>query len=581
VIKIQTQKSPYDSKIWLKSYDDHVNKTLQYPTESLGELFDKSLGKYPDRVACYFMERAINYSELKNYVHRFATFLQLNGLKKGDRVAINLANCPQYLVAHLGTLLAGGVASGCSPLMSPTEIAYQINDSEAKFFVTLDAFYEKVLMQVLDNVPKLECVITTNIADYMGLSKLKVALGKIIGKVPKGKVVPFEGKKVLDFNEVIKTEIELKPVNIDNDKDLALLQYTGGTTGLPKGTELTHANIISNIVQISTWIDRISEEQEEANNLSAFPLFHLAGLAMSMVTLYLSTTQVLIANPRDTNHLIEEMIDKAPQIMVNVPTLYLAIKNNPKAKKIPKETLKDIEVYISGAAPFPAEAINDFEDNMHAKSKVLEVYGMTETSPILTMNPYYGKKKIGTVGLPVPDTEIRLVDIDTGEQVELGKPGEIICKGPQVTRGYYNKPEANAKTIIDGWFHTGDVGIMDEDGYITIVDRTKDMLIVSGYKVYSVHVEDILTKHPNVEMVAIIGLKDPERPGSEIVKAVVQLKEGVELSEKVKEELKNYASEHLSKYENPRIWEFKDSLPLTTVGKVLKRALRKEAEENE
>ena len=267
--------------------------------------------------------------------------------------------------------------------------------------------------------------------------------------------------------------------------------------------------------------------------------------------------------------------------MVNVPTLYLAIKNNEKAQKIAKEILDDVEIYISGAAPFPAEAINDFEDNMQAKEKVLEVYGMTETSPILTMNPYYGTKKVGTVGLPVPDTDIRLVDIETGEQVDLGKPGEIICRGPQVTRGYYNKPDANAKTIIDGWFHTGDVGVMDEDGYITIVDRTKDMLIVSGFKVYSVHVEDILTKHPDVEMVAIIGLKDPDRPGSEIVKAVVQLKEGIDPTDSVKEKLKKYATEHLSKYENPKLWEFRESLPLTVVGKVLKRSLREESTKND
>lgn len=573
---MEMKMSPYDAKIWRKSYDKHVKPNLEYPKESLGDLFDKAMAKYPERVACYFMESAMPFGELREYVNRFATFLQKNGLNKGDRVAINLANCPQYLVAHLATLLVGGVASGCSPLMSPTEIAYQINDSEAKFFVTLDAFYEKVLTKVLDKVPKLKCIITTNISDYMGLSKIKVTLGKLLGKIPKGKILPFTGKLVLDFNEVLKTDVDLKHIDIDIKNDLALLQYTGGTTGLPKGTELTHANIITNMVQISNWIDRAAEEQEEANNLSAFPLFHLAGLAMSMVSLYLSASQVLIANPRDTDHLIKEMIDKKPVIMVNVPTLFLAIKNNEKAKNIPSEVLKNNEVYISGAAPFPAEAINDFEESMQAKNKVLEVYGMTETSPILTMNPYYGPKKIGTVGLPVPDTDIRLVDVETGEQVELGKPGEIICRGPQVTRGYYNKPEANSKTIIDGWFHTGDVGTMDEDGYIKIVDRTKDMLIVSGFKVYSVHVEDIMTKHPDIELIAIIGLKDPERPGSEIVKAVVQLKEGIIPTDSVKESLKKYASEHLSKYENPKLWEFRESLPLTVVGKVLKRSLREE-----
>ncbi|MFW9901880.1 MAG: AMP-binding protein, partial [Candidatus Thorarchaeota archaeon] len=491
------------------------------------------------------------------------------------RVAINLPNCPQYLIAHFGTLLAGGVASGCSPLMSASEIAYQINDSEAKFFVTLDAFYEKVLYQVLGKMPGLNTIITTNISDYMDLSKILVFLGKLLGKIPKGKVKPFPGKKVLDFMEVMDTEKNLTEVHINVDNDLALLQYTGGTTGLPKGTELTHSNIISNIIQVITWLDK-QEVKEGDVNLSAFPLFHLAGLAMSMITLYSSTGQILIANPRDTNHIIKEIKEKNPKIIVNVPTLYLAIKNNPKVKDIAKSTLENIDIYVSGAAPFPAEAINDFEESMEALNKVLEVYGMTETSPILTMNPYYGKKKIGTVGIPVPDTEIRLVDVETGEQVELGKPGEIICKGPQVTRGYYNKPEANSKTIIDGWFHTGDVGVMDEDGFISIVDRTKDMLIVSGFKVYSVHVEDILTKHPDIEMVAIIGLKDPDRPGSEIVKAVVQLKEGIQPSENVKDKLKKYATEHLSKYENPKVWEFKENLPLTTVGKVLKRALRED-----
>ncbi|MFX0154476.1 MAG: AMP-binding protein [Candidatus Hodarchaeota archaeon] len=572
---MQTEQTPYDVKIWLKSYDKHVKPTLEYPKESLGKLFDNIMAKFPQRIACYFMKKEMSFKELREKVHRFATYLQKNGLKKGDCVAINLPNCPQYLVAHFGTLLAGGVASGCSPLMSATEIAYQINDSEAKFFVTLDAFYEKVLFQVLDKVPKLEIVISTNVSDYMGLSKIIIFLGKSLGKIPKGKVKPFHGKNVLDFREVMDTEIDLKDIQIDVIKDLALLQYTGGTTGLPKGTELTHANLISNITQVINWLD--NQEAEEGDvNLSAFPLFHLAGLAMSMLTLYISAGQILIANPRDTDHIIKEIKEKNPKIIVNVPTLYLAIKNNPKAKDIAKSTLDNIEIYVSGAAPFPAEAITDFEDSMNAKNKVLEVYGMTETSPILTMNPYYGKKKIGTVGLPVPDTEIRLVDVETGEQVELGKPGEIICRGPQVTRGYYNKPEANSKTIIDGWFHTGDVGVMDEDGFITIVDRTKDMLIVSGYKVYSVHVEDILTKHPDIEMAAIIGLKDPDRPGSEIVKAVVQLKEGIDPTESIKENLKNYAIEHLSKYEIPKIWEFRETLPLTTVGKVLKRALREE-----
>lgn len=572
---MKTQLSPYDQKIWLKSYDPHVKPKLKYPKESLGKLFDDALAKYPDNSACFFMKREFSNKELREMVQKFATFLQKNGLKKGDRVAINLPNCPPYLAAHVGTLLAGGVASGCSPLMSANEMMYQINDSGAKFLVTLDAIYARILINILDKLPNLQCVITTNVSDYMGLPLPVVALGKLLKKIPKGKVIPFPGKNVLDFKKVMETSIDVKQVKIDVDKDLALLQYTGGTTGLPKGTELTHANIIANIIQISTWLD-VKEEDAGQINLSAFPLFHLAGLAMSMVTIYTWGAQILIANPRDTDHIIKEMIEKKPRLLVNVPTLYLSIKNNPKLKNVPESHLNNIKGFVSGAAPFPAEAINDFERTLNARGKVLEVYGMTETSPILTMNPYYGKKNVGTVGLPIPDTEVRLVDIETGEQVELGKPGEIICKGPQVTRGYYNKPEENAKTIIDGWLHTGDVGVMDENGYIKIVDRTKDMLIVSGYKVYSVHVEDILTKHPDVELAAIIGLKDPDRPGSEIVKAIIKLKAGVDLTETLKENLKKYAIEKLSKYENPKIWEFRDELPLTVIGKVMKRALREE-----
>lgn len=566
----------YDERIWTKSYDDHVQKSLKYPKESLGKLFDEGMARVPMRTACYMMKREIIYREFRDYVHRFATFLQKNGLKKGDRVAICLPNCPQYMIAHFGTLLAGGAASGCSPLLSADEIAYQINDSESKFLITLDAVYEKRLMKegVLDNTPKLETVITTNISEYMGLSKFIVFLGKLLGKIPKGKVKPHPKKQVIWIKDVLQTEPNVQEVAINVDEDLALMQYTGGTTGRPKGTELTHANIIANLEQALNWMDLTPGENID---LSAFPLFHLAGLAFCMVAVYLSDPQILVANPRDTDHFIEEWINRKPTFVVNVPTLYLMLMNNPKSKEIPKDVLENVKAYVSGAAPFPAESIRDFEKHFQAENKVLEVYGMTETSPLITMNPRYKLKKVGTVGLPLQDTQVRLVDIETGEQVELGKPGEIIVKGPQVTRGYYNKPEANEKTFTDGWLHTGDVAIMDEDGYFKIVDRTKDMLIVSGFKVYSVHVEDVLTKHPDIELVAIIGIKDPARPGSEIVKAYVTLKEGIQATETVKENIKKWASESLSKYEVPKLWEFRSELPTTLVGKVLKRELREEA----
>ncbi|MHA1377642.1 MAG: AMP-binding protein [Candidatus Helarchaeota archaeon] len=562
----------YESQFWTKNYDKHIKTNLDYPTEGLGKVFDEKMQVYPDSPACWFMNKEISYRELRDMCHKFATFLQKNGFKKGDVCAVNLPNCPQYLVANFGTYMAGGATSGCSALLSSDEMLYQLSDSNTKAIITLDAIYEGRLKPVLNKLPNLKIIIATNISEYMGFSGFKVFLGKLLGKIPKGKVKPHLGKKVVLFKDVMKTRPNVNWVSIDVENDLACLQYTGGTTGRPKGTRLTHRNIASNLLQWQNWADFHNEVV-----CSAFPYFHIAGLLVCQATVYTSSKQILIANPRDTDHLIAEIIDKKPTIIANVPTLYMMIKNNEKSKTIPKEVLDNIKVYVSGAAPFPAEAIREFEKEMQAENKVLEVYGQTETSPLVTANPYLGKKKIGKVGLPLQNTEVKIVDVETGEPVELGKPGELLFRGPQVTKGYHNKPEATKKTITaDGWLHTGDVGTMDEDGFIQIVDRVKDMIIVSGFKVYSVHVEDILTEHDAVEIAALIGIPDPKRPGSEIVKCFITLKEGYEPTDELKAELQKYAEENLSKYEKPKIWEFREELPLTTVGKVLKRELRDE-----
>jgi long-chain acyl-CoA synthetase len=513
------------------------------------------------------------------YVQKFASFLQQNGIKKGDVVAINIPNCPQYLIAHFGAILAGGVSSGLNFLLSEKEIAYQLKDSKAKVLVALDAVFEKRLRGILDDIPDLEIIIATNLAEYMGLNKIIEFMGKMIGKIPKGKVSDWPGKKVVKFLDIMEKKIiNVKEVKIDVEKDLALLQYTGGTTGFPKGTELSHSNMIAQHTLFTHWLD-IKYGAGEEIVLSAFPMFHLAGLMVAAETLWVAGSQIIIPDPRDTDYLIEEMIKKKPTMVANVPSLYGMIMNNPKSLEIPKDVLDNVKVYVSGAAPFPAEMIRDFEKHMKSENKVMELYGMTETSPVSVSNPFLGKKKIGKVGVPLPDTLIKFVDLDTGKEVGTGEIGEILVKGAIVTRGYLNKPEETKQTIEeDGWIHTGDVGIMDEDGYIQIVDRVKDMLIVSGYKVYSVHVEDVLTKHPDIGLVAIVGLEDEKRPGNEIVKAFVKLKSGVEPTEETKENIHKYASENLSKYENPRLWEFREELPLTTVGKVLKKALRDDSE---
>ncbi|MFX1315043.1 MAG: AMP-binding protein [Promethearchaeota archaeon] len=562
-------------KFWLKSYDKHVPPTLTYPTEDLGTLLSKAMEKYAETVGFYFMDRTFLFKEVLEFSRKFATFLQKNALKKGDVVAICLANSPQYLFAAYGTYIAGGTVTGCSPLLSPDELEYQMKDSGAKFLITMDILYEKVFSKILDNLPNMQVIVPTNISEFMGFGGFKVFMGKLFKKIPKGKMDPWPGKTVVPFLEAINTEIDLKKVSIDPKKDLAMIQYTGGTTGRPKGTEVTQFNMIANITQFDVWLDR---EKGNVSVLSAFPFFHIAGYFIGLLLPYLGGTQILIANPRDTDHIIDELIDKKPTAFGNVPTLFLMVQNNPKSKKIPPEVLDNIDLYVSGAAPFPAEAVREFEKQFHTENKFVEVYGMTETSPLATANPMYGEKKIGTVGLPLPDTDIKLIDTESGKEVkEIGQPGEILIKGPQVVKQYHNKPEATEVTFDkDSYVHTGDVGVFDEDGYLKIVDRTKDMLIVSGFKVYSVHVEEVMTKHPDVSIIAIIGVPDPNRPGSEIVKAVIQLKEGVSATESVKENIQKYAEENLSKYEVPKLWEFREELPLTMVGKVLKKALREE-----
>ncbi|MBD3212651.1 MAG: AMP-binding protein [Candidatus Lokiarchaeota archaeon] len=560
-------------KLWLQSYDEHVPPSLEYPKEDIMTLLSRAMIKYSERIGFYFMDRQMLFGEILDDAQRFATFLQQKGLQKGDVVAICFPNTPQYLITLYGTLLAGGIATGLSPLLSPPEMIYQLNDCSAKFLVTMDIIYEKIMKKILEKLPQMETIIPSNISEFMGFSGFKVFMGKLIGKIPKGKMDPYPGKNVVPFLEVLKTEPNVNHVSINAQQDLALIQYTGGTTGRPKGVNITHSNLVSNMHQFEIWLDR---DKGTDITLSAFPYFHIAGLFIGLYLTYIGSSHIIIANPRDTDHIIDQIMEIKPTVFGNVPTLYLMVQRNPRSKEIPDDVLDNINLYVSGAAPFPSEAIRDFEKQFHTENKFVEVYGMTESAVLATVNPTYGEKKIGKVGLPLPDTEVKLINVETGEEVPLGEPGEILLKGPQVTKSYHNKPEATEKTWIDGWLHTGDVGVFDEDGYLKIVDRTKDMLSVSGFKVYSVHVEEVLTKHPAIQIMAIIGIPDEERPGSEIVKAVIQLKEGVEASEKVKEDIKNYAREHLAKYEVPKLWEFREELPQTMVGKVEKKALRQE-----
>ncbi|MGD2126503.1 MAG: AMP-binding protein [Desulfobacteraceae bacterium] len=562
----------YDDKPWLNAYDPGVSEEIKVPDISLVDCFDETFGKFPERPALHFLGKTLTYNTLAGYANRFATALAHNGCRQGDVVGINLPNIPQYLIAQVGSLKAGCATSGISPLLTPSEMAYQLNDCKTKALVTLDAIFEHRLLSIIEQLPHLEVVYVTGILDF--LSRVRRFLARVLKKVPTGRITPLADKKVLLFMDVLKRYPDQGPGLEVGPEDFCLIQYTGGTTGVPKGTILTHQNIVANVTQVDEWC---KPEKGKEVLLSCFPFFHLAGLALGLVGLASGGTQVLIPDPRNTKHIVTELDRYRPTILVNVPSLYLMLLDEPGFKKLDFSNLK---FCISGASPFPVDGIRALE-SVVGTNKLIEVYGMTETSPIITMNPRRGKKKIGTVGLPVQSTRVKLVDLETEtREVPVGDEGELIVQGPQVMKGYLSRPDETEIALKEfqgeRWLYTGDVALMDEEGYFTIVDRSKDMVNVAGFKVFSREVEEKLHDHPAIELCAIIGVPNPKRPGSEMVKLVVQLAQPYRgrNEEEVKEDIIAFAREKLSPYKVPKIIQFMERLPLTPVGKVDKKALR-------
>lgn len=564
--------TPYDERPWVKAYDSKVPPDIDIPPKTYIDALLEGLTFSPDRAAMHFMGTTLSYRQLDEMSRRFSTFLTNSGVTPGDVVGLSLPNIPQFLIALCGALRAGCTVSGVSPLLMPKELSHQINDSGCRVLVTLDAVFERVLTKIESEVPGLTLVVTTSVGDY--LPAVKRILGKLLKKLPTGKVAPLAGKEISSFTKLMARYSPEKPLDGAAPGDICLIQYTGGTTGLPKGVELTQQNIFSNLTQVKNWT---SFQMGEDVLCSGFPFFHLAGLMFGMTAMTMASTQCLIPDPRNTRHICSEIRAHSPSIYANVPTLYQMLMDDPGFKKLDFTPAK---IFVSGAAPFAVESINSFE-TLVGRGKVVEVYGMTETSPIITGNPLEGNKKIGSVGVPVSNTYVRIVDVETGREImPVGEPGELIVHGPQVMKGYHNKPEetAHAMREHDGriWLHTGDVARMDEDGYFYIMDRSKDMLNVGGFKVFSREVEESLYRHEAVEFCAVIGEKDPKRPGSEIVKVVIQLAKGARGrdADDLKKDITAYCRENMSPYKVPKIIEFIDQMPLTAVGKVDKKALR-------
>ncbi|MFX1232994.1 MAG: AMP-binding protein [Promethearchaeota archaeon] len=568
-------ENPYENRFWRKSWDKGLADLDSSLWEtSYSNAVRDTFEKFPEKMALAYQGLEIPYKDVDIYSNQFANMLVENGFKKGDVVGINLPNIPEYIYALLGTLKAGCIVSGVSPLMSDVQMHYQIDDlgsgGKNVALVTLDAIFQHRLKNIADKLPQLKLVVTTSvIGSFDKESREKI---RAVREIPFGEVTPLKDKIVLDFQDdvLVKYPKNLPNVNVTPD-DIAFIQYTGGTTGPPKGAMLTHRNCVSDLLIVQRWLDW---ERGAGVALSGFPFFHIAGTFFLENCIYLGWSQILIANPRDALHICNEIKKYQPNTLVNVPSLYQILINFRKFSRLDHSKL---EVCISAASPFPVESQKALE-KIVGEGKLLEVYGMTECSPLTTMNPSRGERKLGSIGLPLLNTELKLVDPDTNELVPLGEPGEICVRGPMVMNGYYNKPEETKKAIdLDGFMHTGDVAVMDEKGYLKIVDRTKDMIIVGGFKVFSSKVEDILSKHPAIGMIALVGVPNPDRPGSEFVKAFIQINpefdyDGTE--EALSGEILKFAKENLSPYEVPKYIEIMKELPLTVVGKVDKKVLR-------
>lgn len=546
-----------EEKIWFKSYAPGVPRTVDYDEFTISEGLTRAARKFPEAVALNFQGGRITFRELDALVNRFARALKDLGVEEGDKVAMILPNIPQIMIANLATWRIGAVAVQNNPLYTERELQYQLDDSDSKVAITLTLLVPRILKVMPET--KVEKVIGCHINTYLPFPKRQ--LFPLVKKDMYKKIETTD--KVLVFRDIIKGYPDSLLEEKGKWEELSTIIYTGGTTGLSKGVMLSHRNISSNVQQFRAWFPDLKDGEESI--VGTFPIFHAAGFTAVQNFLLCSAWEHIVIPRPEPQGIIELMKKYKPTFLPGVPTIFVGLLATPEFREM---DLSCIKGFFSGAAPLAADTIRDLKDLTGAT--ILEVYGMTETAPIATVVPWGGEIKPGTVGIPVPDTDIRIVDLETGEkELPQGEPGEIIISGPQVMMGYYKKPEATRAVLKDGWMYTGDIGFFDQDGYLSIVDRKKDMIIAGGYNIYPVELDDVLFDHPKVLEACCIGVPDEYR--GETVKAFIVAKDGETLTE---EEVTMYCKEKLAAYKVPKQIEFIDELPKTAVGKILRRELR-------
>jgi len=529
-------------------------------------VLEETARKYPDHTATIFKDAKLTFRELNEAVDRFAAALQGLGVKKGDRVAIHLLNIPQFPIAYYAALRIGGIVVPCNPIYTAREMRHQLQDSGAEIIVTLSLMYP--LVKQIRAETKLRHVIVANIKTY--LPPILKLLFTLLKEKKGGHRVDISGDAdTYRFTDLLaQASAKPQPVEITWD-DTAVLMYTGGTTGVSKGAQLTHKNILANTIQCKAWINA-GEGQDIS--LTALPLYHSFAMTtcMNLDTL-IGAAMLLIPDPRDLEDVLKNITKHKPTFYPGVPAMYVAINNHPELSKY---DVSSIKACVSGAAGLPVEVQKRFQELTGAR--LAEGYGLSEASPVTHANPVFGENRVGTIGLPWPDTEVKIVDSVTGDQVlGVGEEGELCIRGPQVMKGYWNLPTETANTLRpdpeggDPWLHTGDIAVMDEDGYFKIVDRKKDMILgAGGYNIYPREVEDVLYEHSKVLEVAAAGI--PVEGKGERVKVYIVLKSGETATE---EEIIAFCRENLAPYKVPKFVEFRAELPKTNVGKILRRVL--------
>ncbi len=550
-------------KVWFKSYPPKVPKEINpdaYP--SLVAFLEEHFQKFADLPAYQFMDKVLTYREVDKKSRDFAAFLQSLGLQKGDKVGLQMPNILQYPVALFGVLRAGCTAVNVNPQYTVREMEHQYKDADVKATIILANFASN-LEKALPHT-NIKHVIVTEIGDMLGFLK-----GKIVNYVVKYKkkmVPPFNIPNAIAFNKALALGAKnpYKSPEITS-QDIAFLQYTGGTTGVSKGAMLTHRNIIANMMQIKAWMaPKLVERQEVI--VTPLPLYHVFALTVNCFSMIaIGAKNILIPNPRDMQSFLGELIKNRFTVMTGLNTLFIGMMNHPDFKKINWSGVKTI---VAGGMAMQKPVAEKWKQLTGIA--VAEGYGLSETSPVLTCNPIDGTEQIGTIGIPLPNIDLKLIDED-GREVPLGEAGEICAKGPNVMLGYWNRPDETAKVFTeDGWFKTGDIGVMQPDGFFKIVDRKKDMILVSGFNVYPNEVEDVVAGHPKVLEVAAIGV--PDAKATERVKIYV-VKKDESLTE---QELRKYCEENLTGYKQPRDIEFRKELPKSNVGKILRKVLKDE-----